>query len=77
MEEIRGTLGADSLAYVSNQGLMRAIGMSQDDLCLGCLTGVYPVQIPGEKMRPQRRLDLFLERPEAEAEEAPPEARRP
>lgn len=79
VEEIRGTLEADTLAYVSVDGLMRAIDMSQDDLCLGCLTGVYPVQVPGEKMRPQRRLDLFLERPEAEEalEEASPEARRP
>ncbi len=68
VEQIREYLRADSLAYVSIQGLVKAIGMLQDDLCLGCLTGVYPVQVPGEKMRPQRRLDLFLERPTAEAD---------
>ncbi len=71
VEQIQDYMGADSLAYVSIQGLVNAIGMSQEDLCLGCLTGVYPVQIPGEKVRPQRRLDLFLERPSSETDIEP------
>lgn len=60
--EIREYLGADSLGYVSIKGLVKAIGMSAGDLCLGCLLAEYPVQVPGERMRPQRRLDLFLEK---------------
>ncbi len=60
VEEIRERLGPDSLAYLSIPELVRAIGMGEADLCTGCLTGEYPVQVPGERMRPQRRLDLFL-----------------
>ncbi|MEE9592938.1 MAG: amidophosphoribosyltransferase, partial [Thermoplasmata archaeon] len=60
VEDIRLQLGADTLGYLSIPGLVRAIGMGESDICTGCLTGEYPVQVPGEKMRPQRRLDLFL-----------------
>ncbi|MCJ2531243.1 MAG: amidophosphoribosyltransferase [Candidatus Thermoplasmatota archaeon] len=60
VEEIRERLGPDSLGYLSIPGLVRAIGKGEADLCTGCLTGEYPVQVPGERMRPQRRLDLYL-----------------
>lgn len=59
VEAIRDHLSADSLGYVSIQGLVKAIGRSEGDLCLGCLTAEYPVPVPGERVRPQRRLDLF------------------
>ena len=49
-------IGADSLAYLSVEGLVKAIGMEKTDLCLGCLTGEYPVEIPGEKHRLQKTL---------------------
>ncbi len=61
VEEIREYMDADTLGYVSIGGLVKAIDMSSSDLCLGCLTGEYPVQVPGERLRPQRRLDLFSE----------------
>ncbi len=77
VEEIREYMGADTLGYVSIDGLVRAIDMSASDLCLGCLTGEYPVQVPGERLRPQRRLDLFLERVSEEGIEAPQDIRRP
>jgi amidophosphoribosyltransferase len=44
MEEIRKEINADSLGYVSIEGLKESIGM--DELCLGCLTGTYPDDIP-------------------------------
>lgn len=59
VEEIREFIGADSLGYCTIEALVRAIGKPQDDLCLGCLTGEYPVEVPGERLRRQRRLDLF------------------
>ncbi|MCJ2520781.1 MAG: amidophosphoribosyltransferase [Candidatus Thermoplasmatota archaeon] len=77
VEQIRDSLGADSLEYLTIEGLVRAISMSEEDLCLGCLTAVYPVQVPGERLRPQRRLDLFMERVDSEAEtKASQEVRR-
>jgi amidophosphoribosyltransferase len=38
-------IGVDSLAYLSLEGLFRAIGQSRDGFCTACLTGEYPVPI--------------------------------
>lgn len=46
IEEIRQYIGADSLGYLSLQGLIRAIGVKKDKLCCACLDGKYPVEIP-------------------------------
>jgi amidophosphoribosyltransferase len=35
-------LGADSLAYLPLDSVARCIGLSEDHLCRGCLTGKYP-----------------------------------
>lgn len=59
VEEIREIIGADSLGYISIEGLVKAIGLPYEDLCLGCLTGKYPVQIKGEKIRFQSDLEEF------------------
>ena len=59
IEEIRKIIGADSLGYVSIDGLVKAIGLPREDICLGCLTGRYPVAIPGEKIRFQSDLEDF------------------
>jgi amidophosphoribosyltransferase len=41
--EIGHEIGADSIAYLSLDGLFRAIGESGSGFCTGCLTGNYPV----------------------------------
>lgn len=41
--EIGREIGADSIAYLSLDGLFRAIGERRTDFCTGCLTGNYPV----------------------------------
>ncbi len=43
LEELRKLIGADSLQYISLEGLVRAIGISGDQLCLACFTGEYPI----------------------------------
>jgi amidophosphoribosyltransferase len=43
MDEIRDYIGADSLTYLSYDGLRRAIG--GNDYCYGCVTGEYPVEL--------------------------------
>ena len=45
-EEIARIIGADSVGYLSMAGLEEAIGISLGDLCCGCLTEEYPVEIP-------------------------------
>lgn len=42
IEEIRKIIGADSLGYSSIESLVESIGLGES-LCLGCLTGKYPV----------------------------------
>ncbi len=42
VEEIRQKIGADSLGYLSLEGLVEATGRDGNEMCLGCLTGVYP-----------------------------------
>ena len=57
--EISEFIRADSLGYLSLRGLISALKHSRDDVCLGCLTGEYPVPIPGEKIRKERPLEVF------------------
>jgi len=57
LEEVRTYLRADSIGYVSLDGLIEAVGIAGQQLCLGCLTSRYPVEIPGELCR-SRQLDL-------------------
>ncbi len=61
IDEIKEMIGADTLGYVSIDSLVKAIGFSREDLCLGCLTGEYPVKIEGERVRHQCDLEDFEE----------------
>ena len=56
VEEIREIIGADSLGYISIEGLIEAIGFKEKDLCLACVNGRYPTNIPGEVHRFQTNL---------------------
>ena len=52
-------IGADTVEYVSVPGLVKCIGKSEDDLCLGCITEKYPLPIEGERQRGQATLEEF------------------
>ncbi len=45
IEEIRASLGADSLGYISTEGMIRAAGVPRERLCTACFTGDYPVPV--------------------------------
>ncbi len=47
IDEIREVINADSLGYLSLDGLFKAIGQPSDQFCSACLTGTYPVDISG------------------------------
>jgi len=47
-DEICEFLNADSIEYLSMKGLIDSVGIDESNLCLGCLTERYPVEIPGE-----------------------------
>jgi amidophosphoribosyltransferase len=44
VDEIREYIGADSLYYLSLEGMMRAIGSSHG-YCNACFTGSYPIAL--------------------------------
>jgi amidophosphoribosyltransferase len=49
IEEIRKYVEADSLAYLSLDGLRQAVGTEQRSYCTSCYTGVYPVAFPRDE----------------------------
>ncbi|PWB50370.1 MAG: amidophosphoribosyltransferase [Candidatus Methanoperedenaceae archaeon] len=57
---VEALIDADSLGYLSIDGLVKSVGIPMDDLCLGCLSGIYPVEIPGERcIKRQLKLSEF------------------
>ena len=50
IEEIAEMTGADSLAYLSVEGMLSAIGMDSDKICTACFTGNYPMELPERDM---------------------------
>lgn len=45
VEEIRKFIGADSLGYLSIEGLIKAVGQARPNFCLACFTGEYPIPV--------------------------------
>lgn len=43
IDEIRRYLNADSLAYLSEEGMVRATGLPREGFCMACYNGDYPV----------------------------------
>ncbi len=43
LEEIRKYLNADSLYYLSQDGMVKATGLPKDSFCMACYDGNYPV----------------------------------
>ena len=58
VEEIRRSIGADSLAYVSEQGLIEATHVAKEKLCLACFSGEYPIAIPTDMSEGKMRLEI-------------------
>lgn len=56
LEEIRDEIGADSLGYLSIEGLLSSLD-EKKGFCLGCFNGVYPLAAPMEmdKLQFERR----------------------
>ena len=46
VDEIREHIGADSLGYLSREGLVNAVETARNKLCMACFTGEYPSPVP-------------------------------
>jgi amidophosphoribosyltransferase len=49
LDEIREFLEADSVAYLSLEGLLSSVGSERRSYCTSCYTGVYPVPVPRDE----------------------------
>lgn len=60
IEEIREEIGADSLAFISAEGMVEAIGRDDESVncghCLACFTGNYPTEIYPDTALPQNKI---------------------
>jgi amidophosphoribosyltransferase len=50
VDEICSSIGADSLGYISLDGLVAATTIPAERLCRACFDGVYPIELPAEEL---------------------------
>lgn len=43
LDNIRRYINADSLGYLSQEGMVRATGLPRESFCMACYDGRYPV----------------------------------
>ena len=58
VEEIRRSIGADSLGYLSIEGLIESTQIPEKKLCSACFTGEYPIRIPADLSEGKMRLEI-------------------
>ena len=64
VEDVRASLGADSLGYISEDAMIEATAQSRGNLCTACFSGEYPTALP----KADRLGKAVLEAPGAHAE---------
>ncbi|QDO87498.1 amidophosphoribosyltransferase [Ornithinimicrobium ciconiae] len=74
-EEIRQSIGADSLGYISEEGMVAATRQPREQLCTACFSGVYPIELPASDKLGKDVLEL--EFPGGEELAAPAERHTP
>ncbi|HEY6031566.1 MAG TPA: amidophosphoribosyltransferase, partial [Gaiellaceae bacterium] len=57
VDEVREQIGADTLAYISLEGLEQATSRPPSSLCRACLTGNYPTRIPDDRLLAKMRFE--------------------
>ena len=60
IEEISRYITADSLGYLSQEGLLQSVGSSQQSYCRACFSGEYPIRFP--MLGPEPQLQLYDEK---------------
>ncbi len=57
VEEIRELIGASTLGYLSQAGLVEALHLARERLCMACLDGQYPTRVPEEAFAGRHALE--------------------
>jgi amidophosphoribosyltransferase len=57
VEDIRAHINADSLAYLSIQGMVDSTNIPGEDFCTACFSSRYPIQIPADQLRDKHVLE--------------------
>ena len=57
VEEIRASIGADSLAYIALDSLVQATTIPSDRLCRACFDGEYPIELPAPELLGKHMLE--------------------
>ncbi|MQW77913.1 amidophosphoribosyltransferase [Nocardioides sp. dk4132] len=60
VDEIAHSVGADSLGYISLDGMIEATKQPAEQLCQACFTGEYPVPLPDESQLGKHLLEATL-----------------
>ena len=72
IDEIAASVGADSLGYISEDGMIEATEQPRERLCTACFTGQYPIELPDDELLGKNFLEVAL----PGMENPPPERRR-
>lgn len=64
IDEIRRYITADSLGYLSEDGLISSTGLKNASFCTACFNGDYPINFPMPQQK--RQMGLFIEGEEYE-----------
>jgi amidophosphoribosyltransferase len=59
VEEIRASIGADSLGYLSEDAMVEASGQPRERLCTACFTGDYPIELPDSTLLGKQFLEAL------------------
>ncbi len=62
-DEIAASIGADSLGYISLEGMIQSTGQRTESLCKACFTGEYPIELPDESLLGKHLLEATLSSP--------------
>jgi amidophosphoribosyltransferase len=64
VDEVRQAIGADSLGYLSEDGMIAATEQPRSSLCTACFTGRYPIPIPEAQLVGKNLLEPEQHEPE-------------
>lgn len=45
-DDVRASIGADTLGYLSKEGMIAASEQKESELCTACFSGTYPIELP-------------------------------